>query len=148
MQKSTIRDAVVFGRPYDEERYRQAIYDSGLDEDIEDDRLRISGTNTRMLSHDTDVGEGGSSLSGGQRQRVAIARALYAGNDAHVYLLDDCLAALDAHVGSIVFERVTKRLRKSKAATLLGSKAISVSGFLSFVENKRRAQRIKIGGQT
>jgi Zn-dependent peptidase ImmA (M78 family) len=41
-----------------------------------------------------------------------------------------------------------KSLTHTKAATLLGSKAISVSGFLSFVENKRRAQRIKVGGQT
>lgn len=41
-----------------------------------------------------------------------------------------------------------KSITHTKAATLLGSKAISVSGFLSFVENKRRDQRIKVGGQT
>ena len=41
-----------------------------------------------------------------------------------------------------------KSLTYTKAATLLGSKAISVSNFLSFVEDKRRAQRTKVGGQS
>jgi ATP-binding cassette, subfamily C (CFTR/MRP), member 1 len=72
-----------------------------------------------VLSHDTEVGEGGSSLSGGQRARVALARALYSGADTAVFLIDDCLAALDARVGSTVFDRVTKRLRDSGAATVL-----------------------------
>lgn len=36
-----------------------------------------------------------------------------------------------------------KSLTHTKAATLLGSKAISVPGFLNFVEEKRRAQRAK-----
>lgn len=36
-------------------------------------------------------------ISGGQKQRVSIARAVYA--DADVYLFDDPLSALDAHVG-------------------------------------------------
>jgi ABC-type multidrug transport system fused ATPase/permease subunit len=34
---------------------------------------------------------------------VALARAVYA--DADVYLLDDPLSAVDAHVGSVLFER-------------------------------------------
>lgn len=42
-------------------------------------------------------------FTGGQKQRVAIARALYA--DADVYLLDDPLSAVDAHVGSALFEQ-------------------------------------------
>ena len=73
-----------------------------------------------VLTHETDVGEGGSSLSGGQRARVALARALYSHDDnPRVFLLDDVLAALDSRVGATVFERLTKRLRKSKAATVL-----------------------------
>lgn len=109
LPKGSIKDAVVFGREFDESRYLQAMYDAGLDKDI------ASG----VLADDTDVGEGGSALSGGQRARVALARALYSGNDTKVYLLDDCLAALDASVGSLVFQRLTRRLRASKAAVLL-----------------------------
>lgn len=109
LPKGSLRDAVVFGRDFDEGRYLQALYDAGLDQDM------ASGT----LSSDMDVGEKGSNLSGGQRARVALARALYGGEDTKVFLLDDCLAALDARVGSLVFERVTKRLKASGAATIL-----------------------------
>ena len=107
LPKGTIRESVVFGREYNEERYMSAIHTAGIDEDIR------SG----LLSHDTDVGEDGSNLSGGQRARVALARALYE-ESAAVYILDDPLSALDANVGGTVFERVTQRLRQRKAATL------------------------------
>lgn len=43
-------------------------------------------------------------LSGGQKQRLSLARAVY--RKAAVYLLDDPLAALDAHVGQHVFDQV------------------------------------------
>lgn len=122
LPKGTIREAVVFGREYDEERYLNALRDAGLDRDIVDnvDGLGSKADASRgVLSSDTDVGEGGSSLSGGQRARVALARALYAGDDTKVFLFDDPLAALDASVGSTVFERVTQRLRRSKSATVL-----------------------------
>ena len=122
LPKGTIKDAIVFGREYDETRYLAAIRDAGLDKDIVDS---LNGANSKsaatsgVLSHDTDVGEGGSSLSGGQRARVALARALYSGEDTKVFLLDDSLAALDASVGSTVFERLTRRLRGSNAAVVL-----------------------------
>jgi len=105
--QGSLRDAVLFGREYDEEKYASAIYDAGLEDDI------ANGS----LSHHLDVGEDGSNLSGGQRARVALARALY-NDSAGVVILDDALAALDASVGSIVFERVVKRLRRQKAATI------------------------------
>ncbi|XP_032125549.1 multidrug resistance-associated protein 6 isoform X2 [Sapajus apella] len=52
----------------------------------------------------TSVGEQGMHLSGGQKQRLSLARAVY--RKAAVYLLDDPLAALDAHVGQHVFSQV------------------------------------------
>jgi ABC-type multidrug transport system fused ATPase/permease subunit len=113
LPKGTIRDAIVFGRDFDEERYKAAIYDAGLDKDMDP----VGG----VLSDLTDVGEGGSSLSGGQRARVALARALYSDKDTTVFLLDDCLAALDATVGSLVFERITKRFKGQNAAAVLVS---------------------------
>ena len=51
--------------------------------------------------HDTEIGERGVNLSGGQRARVALARAVYA--DADVILMDDPLAAVDAHVGATLW---------------------------------------------
>lgn len=50
----------------------------------------------------TLIGERGVTLSGGQKQRVSLARAVYA--DADVYLLDDSLSAVDAHVGAALVE--------------------------------------------
>lgn len=43
-------------------------------------------------------------LSGGQKQRVSLARAVYC--NADVYLCDDPLSAVDAHVGKHIFEKV------------------------------------------
>ena len=66
----------------------------------------------------TEVGEKGVSLSGGQKARISLARACYARAD--IYLLDDPLSAVDAHVGRHIFDKVlgpTGMLR-SKARVL------------------------------
>ena len=94
IQNLTLRENILFGSCLEVERYRKVIAACGL---IPDLKLLAAGENT-------EIGENGLNLSGGQKQRVAIARAVY--NNADIYLLDDPLSALDAHVGHEVYRDV------------------------------------------
>ena len=58
-----------------------------------------------LLGDATEIGEKGINLSGGQKLRVSLARAVYA--EADLYLLDDPLSAVDAHVGKHIFDEVS-----------------------------------------
>lgn len=91
---ATVRDNITFGLAYDEKFYRQVVYSCALEPDL---KILPDGDLT-------EIGERGVSLSGGQRARVALARACYARAD--IYLLDDPLAAVDAHVGRHIFDNV------------------------------------------
>ncbi|WOO81705.1 Multidrug resistance protein fer6 [Vanrija pseudolonga] len=107
IQNATLRDNVVFGQPWNEDRYWRCIAQASLtaDLDILPDR-----------DH-TEIGEKGINLSGGQKQRISIARALY--YDAEVFLLDDPLSALDAHVGKAVFNNAILELCARGKSVLL-----------------------------
>ncbi|XP_030874742.1 multidrug resistance-associated protein 1 [Leptonychotes weddellii] len=61
----------------------------------------------------------GVNLSGGQKQRVSLARAVYC--DSDIYLFDDPLSAVDAHVGKHIFENVIgpKGMLRSKTRLLV-----------------------------
>ncbi|KAJ3307775.1 hypothetical protein HDU76_004381, partial [Blyttiomyces sp. JEL0837] len=65
----------------------------------------------------TLIGEKGVNLSGGQKARVALARAVY--EDADIYLLDDPISALDAHVGATVFQRCIIEALSTKTRILV-----------------------------
>lgn len=53
------------------------------------------------------IGERGTNLSGGQKSRIALARAVY--RDSDIYLLDDPLGAVDAHVSQVAHDTTLKR---------------------------------------
>lgn len=82
--KGTIRDNILFGASYDDERYKDVISCCALEPDL-----------ATFKDYDLkDVGDGGGRLSGGQRHRVALARAVY--SRASTVVLDDVLSGLDA----------------------------------------------------
>ncbi|XP_030629091.1 canalicular multispecific organic anion transporter 2 [Chanos chanos] len=94
IQNATLRDNILFGKPYDERKYRCILEACALTPDLE----VLPGGDL------TEIGEKGINLSGGQRQRVSLARALY--SEADIYLLDDPLSAVDAHVAKHIFDHV------------------------------------------
>ncbi|XP_074882257.1 ATP-binding cassette sub-family C member 2 isoform X4 [Buteo buteo] len=94
IQNATLKDNILFGSELDEARYQQVIEACALLPDLE---LLPAGDQT-------EIGEKGINLSGGQKQRVSLARALY--SNADIYVLDDPLSAVDAHVGKYLFEHV------------------------------------------
>jgi ABC-type multidrug transport system fused ATPase/permease subunit len=77
------QDNILFGSPFNEERYQRVIYQCGLTRDL---KLFEAGDQT-------EVGEKGLTLSGGQKARITLARAVY--SKAEILLLDDILAALE-----------------------------------------------------
>ncbi|KAJ6893914.1 ABC transporter C family member 2-like isoform X4 [Populus alba x Populus x berolinensis] len=84
---ATVRDNILFGSPFDPARYEKAIDVTALQHDLD----LLPGGDL------TEIGERGVNISGGQKQRVSMARAVYSNSD--VYIFDDPLSALDAHVG-------------------------------------------------
>ncbi|KAF9132037.1 hypothetical protein BGW39_000895 [Mortierella sp. 14UC] len=106
---ATVRDNIVFGKTFDQEKYDRILFASGLLPDLE---ILAAGDMT-------EIGERGINLSGGQKQRVSLARAAY--QDADVYLMDDPLSAVDAHVDQHLWEHLIgpKGLLKNKTRLLV-----------------------------
>ncbi|XP_076017009.1 ATP-binding cassette sub-family C member 2 [Genypterus blacodes] len=94
VQNATLRDNILFGSPYKDRRFQEVIKSCALVPDLE----LLPGGDL------TEIGEKGINLSGGQKQRVSLARAAY--SQADIYLLDDPLSAVDAHVGKQLFNEV------------------------------------------
>ncbi|KAL8425677.1 hypothetical protein Efla_003997 [Eimeria flavescens] len=116
IQSATLKENVLFGSPMDEDWYYQVLEACALLPDI----AALPG------GDETEIGERGVNLSGGQKQRVALARAVYRQSD--VYLLDDCLSAVDVHVAQHVFERCLKGLLKDKAVLLVSHRLAVLPG--------------------
>ena len=105
IQNLTVKENILFGRTVDESLYDKVIQKCCLTSDIQQ----------LPAGDSTEIGENGINVSGGQKQRIALARAVY--QQADVYLLDDPLAALDAHVGKAVFNDVLSNTGILKNAT-------------------------------
>ncbi|XP_021267681.1 multidrug resistance-associated protein 1 isoform X4 [Numida meleagris] len=109
IQNATLEDNIIFGREMNESRYKRVIEACALLPDLE----------ILPMGDRTEIGEKGVNLSGGQKQRVSLARAVYC--NADIYLFDDPLSAVDAHVGKHIFEKVIgpKGILKNKTRVLV-----------------------------
>lgn len=88
---STVKNNILFGLPYNENRYTEVLRICDLGPDLE----------TFRKGDLTDIGENGVILSGGQRARLVLARCLYSFSE--LIVLDDILSAMDYKVGSFIF---------------------------------------------
>jgi ABC-type multidrug transport system fused ATPase/permease subunit len=107
IQSGTVRDNILFGKPFNKELYEKAIKSCALDKDI-------GNFNHGDL---TEIGQRGLNMSGGQKQRIQLARAVY--NDADIYLLDDPFSAVDAHTAAVLFyvRKCSKSLSKTETVS-------------------------------
>ena len=103
----TVRDNVLFGEPFDQNRYDLTLQACDLIKDLQ-----------RFPDGDlTVVGERGTVLSGGQQARVELARAVY--SNADIYLLDDPLSAVDSKVGHDIFEKCINGVLDNKTRLMI-----------------------------
>ncbi|EXJ79067.1 ATPase [Capronia epimyces CBS 606.96] len=106
IQNATLRENIVFGKPYKSKWYRDVVEACALQPDLD---ILPAGDRT-------EIGERGITLSGGQKQRLNIARAIYF--DADIVLMDDPLSAVDAHVGRHIMDKAICGLMKDKCRIL------------------------------
>ncbi|CAG9854730.1 unnamed protein product [Phyllotreta striolata] len=103
----SVRQNILFGQKFDQTKYDEVVRVCALQRDF------------ALFPHGdrTSVGERGDALSGGQRARINLARAVY--KEADIYLLDDPLSAVDAHVGKQLFDDCICDYLGSKCVVLI-----------------------------
>ncbi len=104
---ATLKENILFGKVNDDDWFEEVIYSACMEDDVD---VLAGGV-------ETEIGERGINLSGGQKARVSLARAVY--SDADVYLLDDPLSAVDAHVGRHIFKECIKGTLDGKTRLLV-----------------------------
>lgn len=121
IMNDTLRKNITFSNSFDDTRYRETVQACALAPDL---KVLPGGDQV-------EIGEKGINLSGGQKARVSLARAVY--EEADIYLLDDPLSAVDAHVGKHLFNEciVDKLLKGDESSVVL------VTNALQFLNNPR-----------
>ncbi|KAI5953784.1 hypothetical protein KGF57_003993 [Candida theae] len=118
IQNATVRENILFGKPYDAHRYKQVLFACALEDDV---AILPAGDRT-------EIGERGITLSGGQKARINLARACYA--DAEVLLFDDVISAVDAKVARHIVIHLFRGLLRDKTIIL----ATHQLGILEFAD--------------
>jgi ATP-binding cassette subfamily C (CFTR/MRP) protein 10 len=98
LPNATVREVILCFAPFDAALYERVLFACALGPDLA----------SWPAGDRTEVGEAGVNVSGGQRVRLALARACYAAaaGTVQAVLLDDPLAAVDAHVAAHLVRHV------------------------------------------
>ncbi|RHZ07633.1 hypothetical protein DYB31_010525, partial [Aphanomyces astaci] len=107
IQNATVRDNILFGKPFDAAKYASVVEACALTTDI-----------AALPAGDrTEIGQKGINLSGGQKARMSLARACY--SDADIFVLDSPLSAVDAIVQNEIFTKCFLGLLRYKTILLV-----------------------------
>ncbi|KAL3913747.1 MAG: hypothetical protein SGILL_006368, partial [Bacillariaceae sp.] len=103
---ASVRENILFGLPYDEEKYTRVTEACQLAHDL---KILTDGDQT-------EIGERGVNLSGGQKARISVARAAYSSlfESKNIVILDDPLSALDPEVAKKLFHECIVELMAGK----------------------------------
>ncbi|KAF0683639.1 Aste57867_24346 [Aphanomyces stellatus] len=107
IQNLTIRENILFGKPYDRVKYNRVLEACALTKDL---TLFAAGDRS-------EIGQKGINLSGGQKARISLARACY--SDADIFILDSPLSAVDAIVQNEIFTKCFLGLLRHKTLVLV-----------------------------
>ncbi|KAK2946055.1 Multidrug resistance-associated protein [Blattamonas nauphoetae] len=104
---NTVRGNITFDAEFDEDKYWNAVRVCALQPDY---KIFAAGDQTA-------IGEKGVNMSGGQKARIQLARAVY--SDKDIFILDDPLSAVDAHVGRYLMDECICGALKGKTVILM-----------------------------
>ena len=133
VMNASVKENIIFGHKWDARFYERTVHACALRDDLA----------SLPDGDETEVGERGISLSGGQKARLTLARAVYARAD--IYLLDDCLSAVDQHVARHLIDNVLgpKGLLSGKTR-VLATNSIPVlmeAQFIALIRDGRIVER-------
>ena len=123
----SVRDNILFHLPMDLSFFDAVVEGCELKADI----------SALVAGLDTEIGERGVNLSGGQKARISLARAIYSRRS--VYLLDDPLSAVDAHVAEALVNSLLNLLK--------GTTRVLVTNQVQFLPKADNIVAVGAGGR-
>lgn len=134
---ASVEQNITFGAPLDLNRLDRVVSGCELLSDL------------KQLSNglQSEIGESGVTLSGGQKQRISIARAVYA-KKQEMYVFDDPLSALDAHVATRIFDQCFNETTKGLLAgqtRVLSTHALQFAKFAQWIIVMDEMQVVQMG---